>query len=337
MTMRETSVPCLLCGRQASLLKPDHLGYARPSAFAIFECATCDTQFAEPRTADHGVYNLIYENAGTLPGYSRYAWYADKVESHRDPLAWLATQQEMYWFVWKQLESMDRTQEIIELGSGLGYLTYSLHRADYRVQGLDISRSAVEAARARFGDLYTVLDVESLGVAGVNASVPSADVIIMTEVLEHVADPVQMVASIARMLRPGGTALITTPNKSSEPQGAYWLTDNPPVHFWWLSETSMRRIAERCGLLIGFADFTEWNIGSRPRPSSDPMQAFPPYFDDSGHQVHPSAPVREALRIAPRLVLGLAAALRRRHFRRAHRILAAQRSPTMGIILRRPW
>lgn len=330
MSVDAPVVRCRLCGTLSKVLNPTHPGFQRPTTFAIAECCYCDVQFAEPASVESDVYDRIYEHARELAGYSRYAWYADQVLRKPRPLEWLAAQEEMYWFVRSQLELLQpRPRCVVEIGSGLGYLTFALRRAGYDAVGLELSARAVEAARARYGDLYRVIDVTRDG----SFREAGADVVVMTEVLEHVPDPASLVGAIRRLLRPGGTALLTTPNKSAAPQGAYWLTENPPVHLWWFSETTLRSLAQRCGLAVEFGDFSgfrgERGVAERVRPA-------PPTLDETGGVVYPPTLVRTALKLLPRAVLALADVVRAVDGRRRLARVARQRSATMGIVLRRP-
>jgi len=319
-TKTETIV-CPLCKQQAIILTRDHPGYLEPARFSIAECSSCDVQFANPMEPSESVYERIYEHAATLPGYSRYAWYADQVFRRKNPLRWLESQEEMYAFIGSELERRGgaRVGRVVEVGSGLGYLTYALRSAGYDVRGLELSERAVQASRARFGNFFEVCDVtQSTLQTGI------ADAVILTEVIEHVPDPCALLRGIRRMLRPGGFALITTPNKSAAPRDSYWCTDNPPVHFWWFSETSMCRLAEASGLIVSFQGSDSRKL--KPR--------FPSYFNAQGQQTSPSLLVRKLLQRYPGMVLRFAARVRSYRQRQTQRLAGAERGATMRVVLR---
>ena len=109
------------------------------------------------------------------------------------------------------------------------------------------------------------------------------DCIILTEVIEHVPDPVEFLKAAASVLSPGGVLLVTTPNKTIAPLGTVWGTESPPVHLWWLSESSIRQIARRLGLLVKFGDFAPM-FGRRARPEQGAATSgAPPSLDASGN------------------------------------------------------
>lgn len=72
---------------------------------------------------------------------------------------------------------------------------------------------------ANYGDIDIVSDIVNIPVAN-----DSFDVILCTEVFEHVPRPIDALKEISRILRPGGTALITAPLGS----GLHQL----PFHFY---------------------------------------------------------------------------------------------------------
>ncbi len=163
----------------------------------------------------------------------------------------------MYWAV-QQL--LSRTPEahawrIVEIGSGLGYLTNVLQRSGYTCIGLDISATAVDAATARFGAHYARQDVFDPDPEFVGAF----DLAILLETIEHVPDPLSFLAAVTRLVRDGGSVFLTTPSRDVHPDGARWRTDLPPVHLYWMTEHSVEELARRVGRRAELTDFTEFN------------------------------------------------------------------------------
>ncbi|OFY63556.1 MAG: hypothetical protein A2V64_05840 [Bacteroidetes bacterium RBG_13_43_22] len=144
--------------------------------------------------------------------------------------------------------------KILEIGSGLGYLTYSLIDAGYNVTGMDVSQTAVNQAINSYGDYYICEDLFEYS----RLAPESFDIVILTEVVEHVNNPLKFIKLIFRLLKPGGRTIITTPNKSFYPQGVIWASDLPPVHCWWLSEDSMNYIAKKLDVNISFINFRDY-------------------------------------------------------------------------------
>jgi SAM-dependent methyltransferase len=333
--------PCRLCGKASRLINSEHLGYKTPDRYSIYECSYCDLQFAEPFDGADGIYEDIYRNSAVLPGYARYHRFASAIARESDPLAWLAEQECVYWFVrdvilQRKLKSDDT---VYEIGSGLGYLTFALRRAGINATGLEISETAVLAATERFGPYYRVAP------AGAVSSIESgtAAAVIMTELIEHVENPEALLATVIRMLRPGGLALISTPNKSICPTGSYWRTENPPVHHWWFSETSMRSMAARQNVEITFFDFTGFNsfrVGRINPPDARIIRQGAPILNEHGEPLRYdcTAPTTlgERFRAKRKRILLDIYGDPRLAITPAGAAIAAERSESMGVILTRP-
>jgi SAM-dependent methyltransferase len=255
--MDNNATECLLCGASANLKHDKYPGYQAPDTFRIYHCPACNTGFSLPRVDPGSLYETIYKNGDKVPGYNRYWRYAKTIRIFKNPLKYLSGSSEVYWGVYKALsESVvdKRSSKILEVGSGLGYLTYSLIMADYNVVGMDISQTAVNKANETFGDHYISADLFEY--AALHPE--SFDIVILTEVIEHVEDPVAFIGSIIKLLKPGGRAIITTPNKSFYPPVVTWASDLPPVHCWWLGEESIKYIADKLGISLSLINFSEF-------------------------------------------------------------------------------
>lgn len=102
-------------------------------------------------------------------------------------------------------------QRVLDAGCGVGYGAAMLHDAGARdVVAIDSSESVVEVARHAVpaGVLCEVGDVTSLQYEDA-----SFDVIVCFEVIEHVDDPDAALDELARVLRPDGLLLISSPNR----------------------------------------------------------------------------------------------------------------------------
>lgn len=112
--------------------------------------------------------------------------------------------------VWEALRPvLEGTGDVLDIGGGTGEFAVGVAELGHRVRVIDPSPDALAALDRRAqergvadrvsgqqGDLSTLLDVVEAG---------SVDVVLCHGVLEHVDDPAAALATIATILRPGGT------------------------------------------------------------------------------------------------------------------------------------
>ncbi|MBC8076949.1 MAG: class I SAM-dependent methyltransferase [Chloroflexales bacterium] len=70
----------------------------------------------------------------------------------------------------------------------------------------------------------------------------SADVVVSTQVLEHVSSPEAYLRECVRLLRPGGALILST--------HGYWMFHPDPTDFWRWTSSGLRRIIEEQGLQV---------------------------------------------------------------------------------------
>jgi SAM-dependent methyltransferase len=112
----------------------------------------------------------------------------------------------------------------------------------HRFAGVDWSASALGSARA------LGLTVLRGGVAapGLPVADGAADVVIMSELIEHLVDPDGAVAEVRRVLRPGGSLLLSTPNLAAWYNRGLLAFGIQPV----FSEVSLRGVFGRPGHVV---------------------------------------------------------------------------------------
>lgn len=275
---------CPLCGADAALAYAGLAGYQAPDRFDIYDCATCGAEFSWPMPAVASIYEGIYRNIRKIPGYSRYLSYAENITKQASPLDYLANKEESYWATAVTLRALrelsGKQLKVLDVGSGMGYLTYALHRDGFNVKGVDVSRKAVEMAESRFGRLFVCSALEDL----LDQS-KEFDVVILNQIVEHIADARKLLENAAKIVSPSGRILATTPNRSFSRRGAIWETDLPPVHCWWFSEKSFEYISGRLKCRLEFFDFSDYYSTHyvRENPAIFPSPAARlPFLDSKG-------------------------------------------------------
>ncbi len=96
---------------------------------------------------------------------------------------------------------------VVDLGCGGGLLAVPLAEDGARVLGVDLARRALRAAQQRRASSLVPLvgDLTCVPVAS-----QSADIVLLADVLEHLAEPAAAVAEAARLLRAGGHLFVNT-------------------------------------------------------------------------------------------------------------------------------
>jgi 2-polyprenyl-3-methyl-5-hydroxy-6-metoxy-1,4-benzoquinol methylase len=77
------------------------------------------------------------------------------------------------------------------------------------------------------------------------------DYVTLDQVIEHMTDPLKTMRGIAKVLKPGGMAIVSTPNASgwgAKLFGRRWINWHAPYHMQHFSPTSMAMAAEQAGL-----------------------------------------------------------------------------------------
>ena len=109
-------------------------------------------------------------------------------------------------------------KRILDVGCGLGMYVEKLHQFSDQVYGIDIDVERVMEGSRRLPRL--------LAAAAERLPFPDGcfDVLLLHEVLEHVAEDRQAVQEAYRVLRPGGRIVIFAPNRWClfETHGIYW-------------------------------------------------------------------------------------------------------------------
>jgi SAM-dependent methyltransferase len=132
-------------------------------------------------------------------------------------------------------------QRIVDVGCGDGSATSLVSNLDAgnTVIGVDWSATALARARAR-GLLVVQGGVDTSGLPLPDGC---ADVVIMSELIEHLVDTDTAVDEVRRVLRPGGVLLLSTPNLAAWFNRGLIALGLQPV----FSEVSLRGIYGRPG------------------------------------------------------------------------------------------
>jgi len=100
--------------------------------------------------------------------------------------------------------------DVLDVACGVGYGSARLAEVAARVVGVDRDEEAVVYARAHYASAnveFAVMDAQALDLPDA-----SFDVICSFETIEHLPQPQVYLAEVARVLRPGGVYVVSTPN-----------------------------------------------------------------------------------------------------------------------------
>jgi 2-polyprenyl-6-hydroxyphenyl methylase/3-demethylubiquinone-9 3-methyltransferase len=183
---------------------------------------------------------------------------------------------------------------LLDLACGGGLLAPHLAGKGHRHVGLDLSPTALPQAREH-GVLPVRGDVQRLPFAD-----EVADVVVAGEVLEHVPEPLALVAEACRVLRPGGTLVLDTIaatwwGRFSSITVGERIPAGPPKRLHdpalFVDRRALVEGARRCGVeleLIGLrpsaVDYLAWLAGRRQAVRMLPTRSTAGLFQAVGRK-----------------------------------------------------
>lgn len=158
-----------------------------------------------------------------------------------------------WWFVGRRAVVFDVLRrarvsgKLLDVGLGTGFNARAFERMGFSVEGLDPAPEAVAFAK----DI--VPNVPVFAAPFPSAKVPSAtyDVVMLLDVLEHLEDDVAGARDVARVLKPGGMAIITVPAF----RFLWTKHDESAHHFRRYRKKELCRVLEGAGLELVFVSY----------------------------------------------------------------------------------
>lgn len=218
----------------AYTLFDDRYGYS--GNFNLMRCDHCGHMFLQHDfTAGHLMD--LYSNY-----YPRSSFDLDKYKPHEEKVGFMS------WFDGSRSSAfrwVPRNVRILDIGCGFGE-SLGYHAA----RGCDVYGVEADENIRRVADKF-----------GYNVHVglfdPDIyeenffDYVTMDQVLEHVVDPLDTLHGVARVLKPGGRAVISVPNAAgwgAKFFGDRWINWHSPYHLQFYSKKSMEIAAKGAGL-----------------------------------------------------------------------------------------
>lgn len=224
----------------------DRLGDA---AFESTPCPVCDTAndailFRKQRFDYHRCANCshIYVSPRITPDVQQRL--GDELDAAPED-EFLQTQRIYADFLCRLLRRHAPGPRLLDIGYGSGYLLRTARAQGFQIYGVETSRSRTASLDAMFG---THLAIAHLG----RDPLPwgSFDAVVMTHVLEHLADPRAVLRQILESLNPDGVLYLAVPDSESwqfRIFGKEWEAVNPVAHYQFFSERSLTRALRDAG------------------------------------------------------------------------------------------
>jgi ubiquinone/menaquinone biosynthesis C-methylase UbiE len=238
---------CLLCGHgqeRVVICGPDYEYACSPGPFTLSQCARCGHVSLNPIPApDHvsALYPTTYYTVNPAsPLYLHGFIYETKIR--RDI---------------KRIQSfvnVERLHSVVDIGCGDAARLFQLRKSvprDTECIGLDLRFEPAMVERAKASRISLVVGSESnldmLHDAG-------HDLIIMSQILEHLRDPIDALARLRTKLTPAGLLLLETPHRGGLDYALfrkrYWGGYHLPRHFHLFTKASLAQAAQRAGYRV---------------------------------------------------------------------------------------
>lgn len=249
MTSPERTQVCPVCGSAAiiSFAKArDVEYYTSDTIYLYLECGQCKSVFLERPPADQldKIYPANYYSYAPSPQLTSLT---ERIKAFLDA--------RLFRRLLRKLPG-DRLR-ILDVGGGSGWLLSTLRKVSSRVvetHEIDINEPARAEAEAA-GHVFHCGRVEDF------QSNDAFDLILLLNLIEHVADPGVILQRMQGLLSPNGLILIKTPNVDTLDCRIFrhqnWGGFHCPRHFVLFNRESLLSLGARCGLQTAETSYTQ--------------------------------------------------------------------------------
>lgn len=217
------------------------LGYQsiRDPRFSYARCRQCGAVFVHPMPSPEMLYahyqDPAYFAGNAEQGYQDYAAIRKALVPHFR----------------RRLRTLSRYHappgRLLDFGCADGFFLELARARGWEIAGVELAQKMARQTAQRL-QVPIVHDVEALPFPPEHLF----DAITMWEVIEHLPDPVAVLARLRRRLRPSGILMLSTPNAGHwqairEPEA--WAAFRPPSHLVLFTQKALALALERAGFI----------------------------------------------------------------------------------------
>lgn len=139
--------------------------------------------------------------------------------------------------------SFCRGRDVIDAPCGAGWTTHEISKVSSRIVGVDVDREAIASAQRDFRTPN--VQFHQMDCLNLNFPMQSFDVAVSIEAIEHfsASDGVRYISRLAKVLRPGGMLVGTTPSAPNPVAAeARRLKEDNPHHLKIYCEQELRQL-----------------------------------------------------------------------------------------------
>lgn len=166
---------------------------------------------------------------------------------------WFRRHEAVYQMLSRAGNDLLESRVVLEAGSGEGYGASYLARSARAVIALDYDQQAIAHTRAKYPEVAAVRS----NLAQLPFRSGSIDVVVNLQVIEHLWDQIGFLRECERVLRAGGTLVVSTPNRITfspgrdAPLNPFHTKEFAPDELWDLMAEAGFRVASMSGLYHG--------------------------------------------------------------------------------------
>lgn len=270
----ETLDRCPCCNGSGRQLLHAELGdrifHCAPGSWSMFRCIDCGSGYLDPRPSEDTI-GMAYAEYYTHAASPEPVWLSSSTRAgarlrswrngylnRRFPRLRQGPSSRVGGFLLRlfpytrifaerdvrHLPTPGPDSRLLDIGCGDGNFLKIANRLGYTAEGLEFDQQAVDVART------SGLTVHYGSLPQTELLSGSWDVVTLSQVIEHVHDPVASLREMARLLRPGGTLWLATPNVDAPGHARFgpdWRGLEPPRHLAVFSSQALRNCLEQAG------------------------------------------------------------------------------------------
>lgn len=201
-------------------------------------CLICGVEFLFPQLNDEELKILYSEN------YYRAWGIQGEVENEITKEMKIAT----FQLRLNLIRQFVTSGKVLDVGCATGYFLEIARTNGFEPYGVEFSEYSAAIAKKKFGEKNVFLGT----LEQYDFENKSFDVIVMSDLIEHVRIPAQTLSKAAALLKDDGVIMIMTPDTktlSNNVMGKRW-THYKLEHFFYFSHSSISYVAEQCGLNV---------------------------------------------------------------------------------------